>query len=97
MPRAAVYERHANCSQIDSAYTEVKKTAWKYIDDQCYQRFWTVTSGPGPGPGPNRTITKLAVGVVNTPETSTRVRFDVELPTCQMWEGCQRVAQRIHP
>ena len=45
----------------------------------------------GPGPGQNRTVAKLAVWVVNTPELSIRVRFDANLPTRLDWAGCQRV------
>jgi len=36
MPRAAGCDRHAKCYRIDSAYTEVKETGWKGVDDgQC--------------------------------------------------------------
>jgi len=33
MPRAAGCERRGKCSQIDSAYTEVKDSGWKGVDD----------------------------------------------------------------
>jgi len=69
----------------------LRSSAW----DQCWQRFRSITSGQVPGP--TRTVAKLAVWVVNRPELSTRVRFDGKLPTRLNWEGCQRVAQRVHP
>ena len=51
----------------------------------------------GLGPCPNRTIAKQAVRIVNTPETSTPLRFNGTLPTSLDWVGCQQVAQRFQP
>ena len=50
----------------------------------------------GAGFGSTRTFPKLAVRVVNKPETSTWVWFNGQLPTRPNWAGCQRVAQRVH-
>jgi len=60
---------------------------------QCQQWFCTVTSCLGPGS--NRTVAKLAVRVVNTPEPSTWVQFNGHFPTHLTWAGCQRVHPQI--
>jgi len=43
-----------------------------------------------------RTVSKLGVWVVNTPEPSIQVRSNGNLLTGLYWEGCQQVTQRIH-
>jgi hypothetical protein len=55
-----------------------------------------MTPGQGPGPGQNKTVTQLAVQIVNTPEPSIRTQFDANLPTGVIWAGCQRVTQQVH-
>ena len=81
------------CQKAQCTTRKHLQYGWQGLSTKCYQ--WLRTVPLGSIPGPNWTVVKLVVLVVNTPELSTRVRFDCKLRTHLNWAGCQRVAQWV--